>query len=126
MLISWQNHPEVKLLGADRYQLTAPFYGYSERIESAFCIPEGFMFDGDSVPRLPIIYWRFKNRTLVAALIHDYCYTMHELGGVPVTRKEADALFNDAMRTEGLNIIHRFFIHAGVRIGGWKDWRNRR
>jgi hypothetical protein len=80
-------------------------------------VPEGFIFDWDSVPRLPLVYMFLKNRTKAAAAIHDYLYEVK-----PVTRRKADILFLRAMRDEGVKWYYRFPIYAGVRIGGWLGW----
>jgi hypothetical protein len=124
MMLSWRDYPILAVKKAKHYVLAAPFEGYSERIGVNFVIPEGFEFDGDSVPRLPVIYMLLKNRTLIAAIVHDWMYSTGELGGVQVSRKTADLIFRDAMVAEGAKWYYRWPVYMGVRLGGWWPWRN--
>ena len=81
-------------------------------------VPAGFVCDLDSVPRIPYVYSRFKNRTVAASVIHDYLYYRQT-----TTRKEADRLFSQAMKDEGVGSYHRRIIYRAVRMFGWHAWR---
>lgn len=77
------------------------------RYESAFLgesvyIPDEFVTDFASVPRLPLAYLLAGGRAIRPAVIHDYAYQTHRLplekGGTrPLTREEADNIFREAM-----------------------------
>ena len=119
----------TQTVGGGRWMLKQDF-GYARPNGEVILAPRGFAFDFDSVPRLPLIYWRLKNRTLKAAAAHDWMYhsgrTQPRPDGRGVTRREADAIFLEAMRDEGVGPIHRALIHFGVRIGGWRGWNRYR
>jgi hypothetical protein len=75
----------------------------------------GFITDFASIPRF---FWRLLppvGRYGKAAVIHDYLYrTPTER----VTRAEADAVFRDAMRGLGVNVVTRTVMWAAVRLFG--------
>lgn len=96
------------------------------RMASLVIVPKGFKFDWDSVPRIPWVYWRFKNRMKHAAALHDWLYFAGRAGIEKVTRKEADLIMLDCMVKEGVPAYYRFIIYRGVRIGGWRGWNRYR
>lgn len=80
-----------------------------------FCkhsVPEGFITDLDSVPRIPIFHLVFKGRTVKAAILHDYLYSIGH------NRKDADKIFLAAMEAEGVRRRYRLPIYWAVRIFG--------
>lgn len=116
--------------------------GHAWRID----VPEGFIFDGASVPR---ILWSLTGLTPhgeleSAALIHDFLY---RYGGhlpqlsfwrVPQqsaatecwapfahvwTRQQCDRLFARIMRETGVPRWRRRLAYLGVRAGGWRFFK---
>lgn len=86
-----------------------------EKVEwpaSEVTVPVGYKTDFDSVPRIPIFYAVFKNRTRFAAVIHDYLYSIGH------NRKDADRIFLAAMEAEGIRRRYRLPIYWAVRIFG--------
>ena len=75
-------------------------------------VPVGYKTDLDSVPRIPVFYSIFKNRTRYAAVIHDYLYSVGN------DRKEADRIFLAAMEAEGVRRRYRLPIYCAVRFFG--------
>lgn len=56
-----------------------------------------------------------------AAIIHDYLYTKHECN-----RQEADYVFRDLMKKNGVPFFRRWIMWLGVRIfGGGKHWKSK-
>ncbi len=80
-----------------RWQLTGPFavivnsFDPDQRI---IRIPNGFMTDFASVPRLPFIYLSYANRAHLPALAHDFLYSE---GGTESDREYADNVFLHGM-----------------------------
>lgn len=110
------NRPIMVPAGDGRWRVVCDWHYFG------FTVPAGFVCDLDSVPRLPVVFWLAKNRTVIAAVLHDYLYR-HQ----PVTRRAADILFLLAMEYEGVPTRFQVIIYAGVRLGGWIGWkRNRR
>lgn len=58
------------------------------------------------------------------AVIHDYLYSRVADRYFPVTRKQADDIFKEAMFNIGIG-FERNIIWAAVRIGGWKSWKKK-
>lgn len=89
-------------------------------------IPAGFLTDGASVPRgLWNIFPPF-GRYNRASLLHDYLYKTGRINNAPVTRKQADDLFLDAMKALGVSWATRWAMWAGVRAGAWPAWNGYR
>jgi hypothetical protein len=89
-------------------------------------IRSGFIFNWASTPSL---LWfclppagKAGNPYGIAALVHDWLYEHQAINGEPITRQEADEVFNEVLRYVG---VHRWLaatMWAGVRIGGWLPW----
>lgn len=82
-------------------------------------VPEGFITDLDSVPRIPIFYLVFKGRTTKAAIVHDYLYSNSS------NRKEADQTFLALMELEKVRRRYRLPIYWAVRIFGGSRYSNK-
>lgn len=80
-------------------------------------VPKGYSTDLDSVPRIPIAYAWLKGRATKSAVVHDWLYyNKHD-------RKEADKIFLQAMKDEGIPVWRRFLIYSAVRAFGWLAYR---
>lgn len=85
-------------------------------------VPEGFLFDLASVPR--ILWWAIApfELSVVAPMIHDFLY---ERGGMGIfTREEADQVFLEIMLGEGVAAWRRRIAYRAVRLfagGAWRD-----
>jgi len=85
-------------------------------------VPVGFTTDYASVPR---ILWNILPPTgkyTKASVIHDYLYFYDG----EYTRKQADAIFLEAMESLDVGFITRYVMWSGVRMGGWVPWSNYR
>ncbi|WP_198144082.1 DUF1353 domain-containing protein [Gilvimarinus agarilyticus] len=77
-------------------------------------IPAGFICDLDSVAReLGPLYTWLKGRTVLGAIVHDYCYRHHR------PRKQSDQLFKQVMAWEQVRRRYRLPIYWAVRGFGW-------
>lgn len=87
-------------------------------------VPAGFVTDGPSVPPrlrsfLPVRGWMWP-----AAVCHDYAYVSAREGGqLQLTRAEADAMFFDLLKADGVGWLARNIMWAAVRLGGWWRWQ---
>ena len=80
-------------------------------------VPAGYSTDLDSVPRIPFAYAWLKGRATKSAVIHDWLYyNKHD-------RKEADGIFLNAMKDEGVPSWRRYPIYAAVRAFGFLAYR---
>lgn len=85
-----------------------------------FIVPAGFRTDFASVPR--VVVWlipRFGRYT-AAAILHDWLCTVGIETG-QATSREADGLFRRVMREQGVPVVRRWLMWAGVRWGALTD-----
>lgn len=87
-------------------------------------VPSGFECDGASVPRLlwSSVSPRIDPRTLRAAVVHDYLYRTAPPGW---SRRDADELFYDFIREDGLSWWAAQKAYWGLRLFGGSAWRGR-
>ena len=87
-------------------------------------IPEGFLSDGASVPRL---FWRLLSPpidpvTIAPSLIHDYLYINGSRMGL--TRAEVDSWYAYALHENGYPLWKCHLTYYGIRIGGASHWQS--
>lgn len=84
-----------------------------------FDIPDGFQFDGASIPSIfwIAIYSPYNPKVLRAALVHDYLYATQI-----TTRKYADDTFRDLLAQCHVTPWRRRAMWLAVRWFGWIYW----
>lgn len=85
-------------------------------------VPAGFVTDFASIPRF---FWRVLPPTGSygkAAVVHDYLYRTTTF---PVTRKQADCIFHEAMGTLGTAGWVRSVMYRAVRVFGGRAFQPR-
>lgn len=85
----------------------------SDVLKDTICVPIGFQTDFASVPRLPGAYLVAGGKATKEAVIHDYLYAT----GL-CSRKDADAVFLEAMQVNGQSWWRRTLMWAAVRAFG--------
>ncbi len=80
-------------------------------------VPEGFVTDLASVPRLPVAFFLAGGLAHAAAVVHDWLYTTH-----PVERSVADEMFRRACIDCGVSPWRAYIMWLGVRAGGASSW----
>lgn len=108
---------------ARRYRCTYRFE--SER--RTVTVPAGFEFDGASIPK---IFWLtyyspYDPRVVLASLVHDYLYVTHEADGVEIGKAEADLVFRDVLRSQGVTPLRCWSMWLAVHLFGGRAWRMR-
>lgn len=96
-----------------RWRLTRPLFYASDVAKCVIIVPEGFVTDFASVPRMPVIYWLAGNVAAKAAVLHDYGYQSGMFN-----RAMCDAIFREASEVIGVPWFKRWIMWAGVRLGG--------
>lgn len=97
-----------------------------------FRVPAGSTTDGMSTPSIvhPLPGFEPFGKHWFSAVLHDAAYrgtlerfrwTKYEPANL--TRSESDALFRDALATQGVGAIRRGIIHAALRAFGWRAYR---
>jgi hypothetical protein len=101
------------------WKLTQAFH-YLHDDGRSFVVPAGFETDFASVPRF---FWRLfppAGRYGKAAVLHDFLYRTGA-----VTRRDADHIFFDAMRSLGVRFPTRWLMWLAVRMFGWFAYQAR-
>lgn len=81
-------------------------------------VPQDFVTDFGSVPRLPFAYWLAGGQADEACIVHDWLYSTQV-----VTRPRADEILKEAILALGYSSALANTMWAGVRIGGWTAWK---
>ena len=85
-------------------------------------IPAGFQSDGASVPQFlwSSVSPAIDPRTIRAAVVHDFLYRTAPDGW---SRKDADELFYDFCREDGLSWWKSQKAYWGIRLFGSANWK---
>lgn len=93
-------------------------------------IPVGWVTDLTSKPQ--IFFWiRKEGEHTPASIVHDWLYAkgyMLSEGGIqiPISRRTADRIYNEAMKELGVPPLRRKQIFWGIRLIGGPSWRRYR
>ena len=85
-------------------------------------IPERFLSDGFSIPKLWRGFFSKAPRFIGAGIIHDWLYKIQP---IKITRRQADRIFLYWMKQYGVSPTRRRLIYWAVRVGARKSWRIR-
>ncbi|MGB5217383.1 MAG: DUF1353 domain-containing protein [Smithella sp.] len=118
------NDLDIRLTDNDLWVLAKPLRYYSRILNSLVIVPEGFITDLASVPRLPIVYDMWGDRAHREAVIHDFLYCC-DCNPV-VTRGQADQVFLEAMKVRKVFVHIRYPMFWAVRSAGWCNWHKRK
>lgn len=106
----------VKVLNdGDKYQLVTGFFYYRENSDLPdIVVPEGFITDFASVPRL---FWSILppfGRYSKSAVLHDFLCEEWKEG--KNSRKFADDVFLESMKAVNVNSLVAYILYYSVRI----------
>jgi hypothetical protein len=112
----------VTPLDARRWQLLEPlrYIGQSDE----FLVPEGYVTDFASVPRIAVWLVPTYGRYTAPAILHDYLITDCLPAG-RIASADVDGLFRRSMRELGVPLVRRWLMWAGVRWGAAFNRRRR-
>jgi hypothetical protein len=99
--------------GRQLWMVMADFAYQSNVAGMTITVPQGFISDFASVPRIPFVYDSLGDIAQRPAVVHDYLYS---LGILP--RDMADKVLLEAMELTEIPWSKRKLIYLGVRIGG--------
>lgn len=99
--------------GRGTWQLQAPLQYQSDIAKRVIEVPQGFITDYASVPRIPVTYLLTGDTAHPAAVVHDWLYTSHQFD-----RETSDSILREAALAEGVPSWRATLIYAGVRVGG--------
>jgi len=121
---SFTKHPPLQPLPGGKLWKVIEAFEYhvgNEDSNEVIKVPEGFITDFASIPR---IFWSIIGgpwgKYGYAAIVHDKIYWSKEC-----SRKRADFIFLDAMKTLGVKRYRRNLMYWAVRIGARWVWKRR-
>lgn len=89
-------------------------------------IAKGFQYDKASSPTA--FWWylpRDDKHVIIAALIHDYLYTVQTIQNHWIRRSEADQIFYELIRQSGMRWSKAVVVHRMVSSFGWRFYNKR-
>lgn len=108
---------EVEYIDGENWILTAPLV-YQTTGGDTWEVPEHFVTDYASIPRLLWTLVGDPDSCGPAAVLHDYLYRT----GI-VSRAEADRLFYEALGDLGMRASKRYVMWLALRAAGWTAYR---
>lgn len=114
-----------------RYELVQKFAVISAVVGGIITVPEGFQYDGESIPDCLHGLVPPFGQSRRAACVHDYLYQhggyQHEDGSwTEVTRKTADEVYLELALLKGLPPWRALMRYRVLRLVGWKAWNEHR
>lgn len=110
---------DLRYIDGFDWLLTKKFTYGSVILKRVIEIPEGFITNFASIPR--ILWSRLPptGKYGKAAVVHDWLYRNKG----DWTRAQADAVLNEAMTELGVGRFTRWIIYTGVRAGGGSSYK---
>ena len=97
-----------------------------------YIIPQGFRFDGASIPKFLHTWLSPTGVLLMGGLVHDYAYKYATLRGKDggtwgkMNQKEADIIFRDInIEINGFKFLN-YLAYWALRLGGFMAWNGHR
>ena len=122
---------DMWLLGTRNWKLLTDFRYKMNGTE--YVIPEGFTFDGASIPKFLRSFFSPVGVLLIGGLVHDYMYKYAACKpseeGAPlmlVNQKDSDRIFRDInIEVNGFYTMNHL-AYWSLRLGGWVAWNGHR
>lgn len=94
---------------------------YVDKNGREWVTPAEFVGDLSSIPA---IVRPFIPKTILgkAPWLHDYLYRHQPHGSTAEHRKQADELYREGARDEGMGKFTSHILYVGLRAGGWVSW----
>ena len=102
------------------WRLTSALSYYSALLDRVVTVPEKFVTDFASIPRVPIAYWLFGGRGNAPAVVHDAAYRWPIMD----SRMQVDRVFNEALKAEGKWFTTRWPMTGACITVGWLAYKS--
>ena len=94
------------------FHLEKPLVYYSAKMECMITVPVDFVFDNESIPRIPVLYAMLGRTSDRAGCIHDY---VCRKDSIPIVSMSLAAkLYVEANRSRGINMFSCWLKWMGV------------
>lgn len=106
-----------------RWRLIERFSVYTNQFGEKkvwFEVPEGFMTDFSSIPKIFIPFLEWRDKFNKASVVHDFLYHTKQFD-----RKTSDKIFLELQIALGINKYKAYTFYLTVRLFGWLYWRKR-
>jgi hypothetical protein len=122
--------PTITPLDGGNFRVERDVHALDARHGCVVVVPRGFVTDLSSSPRAVWAAFDRLDGGVLAPCVHDLLY---RTGGDPAgcveprrryARAEADTLFRDLMRRQGVPLHRAWRGWLGVRLFGWLAWRS--
>lgn len=127
--VAFGNYLDIREIATKLYILINPFY-CNILIDNEWyecIIPEGFISDGCSVPRVPLAYTLFGGKYNRTGTLHDALYgdwgkikIVHSANRneIKITKKLADDILYQSLIDEGATRFTAYSMYQGVNVFG--------
>jgi hypothetical protein len=109
--------------GRQLYELHAAVHYHSDVLGGVVVVPQGYVTDLASVPKLPLTWLMAGGTGSEAAVIHDWLYTARAFDGKPIERSVADKVFREAIAASEDTKAPGWLMWLAVRVGGRGSWK---
>ena len=110
---------EIEYIGKRKWKVVKDFKFAIDKTNDVIVIPEGFINDLESIPRL--IYSLFPRSVTynLSAVVHDYLYATGY-----IDRKTCDLIFRNTLIFSGVSKKKRNLMYNAVRLFGKKHYKD--
>ena len=110
---------KVERLGEDKWVLLEDFVVFTSKYK--IVVKKGFDFDAASIPKVlwSVIGSPMDGKYVPGAVIHDGLYA----SGI-ISRSEADEVFLEIMKADGVSYAKRYAMYWAVRSCGGISWKD--
>ncbi len=122
--------------GSDSWILEEDVFYFHQQSRAGVIVRKGLTTDLASIPRLAkLIISNDNPKIRRPALVHDdiyrskglrkqFSWNLKTYPARRISRAQADRIFHDALREEGVNMITSALMYLAVRVGGWVAWND--
>lgn len=110
--------PILRVAEARLWRLEAPLV-YQADSGEVIVVPEGFITDLASIPKIVRNIIDVNGSHRAAAIIHDYLFVVQDR-----SLAETNAIFKEAMLACGTGWLTRNAMYLAVCAGGWVPWND--
>lgn len=117
----WLSYFDNRQIDDTYFMLLDNLVFHSIKYKVKITCPVGFISDGPSVPRVPLLYFLFGHRGKRGAVVHDWLYRNKMF-----PRDVCDDIYRESLGDSGKNSYTCNGMYYGVRVGGNSSFQGKR
>ena len=107
------------------WKVRSPLTYYSAKLDKTITVPDGFVTNLASIPRIAWIVIPTDDRHIIdASVVHDYLYSGLDPQAAEFTRPHSDLVLREACKVLGAPLWYREAVYHAVRLFGGLAWRH--